>query len=177
MLKNVKNILALAIFATVFASVGLSISPVYAAESKPASPGFGDPVDKDGQKVTGDAKKCKPGDKDCAVVQYKCYQGAKRRYYVNNSSECGVEKDEVTADGTKKSVMWYLNRVINVVLGVLGVVTVAMIIMGGIQYTTSSGDAAKAQKAQKTIIFGVVGLVIALLAFAIVNFVLTNVFK
>lgn len=189
-------ILLVALFST------LMFSPlsVY-ADSKPASPGFGDPINASGERVTGDAAKCKPGDSGCTVVGYKCYQSAKRSYYVNVQSECGVEDDGHVLDKDKnkicvkdkdgncakddkgnviyerRSVMWYMNRVINVVLGVMGVVTVAMIIMGGIQYTTSVGDAVKAQKAQKTIIFGIVGLIVALLAFAIVNFVLTSVFK
>ncbi len=72
--------------------------------------------------------------------------------------------------------MKVLNTVINVVLGVIGFVAVAMIILGGISYTTSQGDAAKTTKARNTILYGVVGLVIALLAFAIVNFVLNSVF-
>ena len=42
-------------------------------------------------------------------------------------------------------------------------------------YTTSSGDSAKVKKAKDTIMYGVIGLVIALLAFAIVNFVLSSV--
>jgi len=151
--------------------VTLLVTPSVYAASTLKSAGFGEPVNDKMEKLD-----CKPGDKDCAAVGYKCYKGAKREYYVNTSSECSVEKDEVAADGSKKSVMWYLNKVINVVLGVIGVVAVAMIIIGGIQYATSSGDAAKAQKAQKTIIFSVVGLIIALLAFAIVNFVLTSVF-
>lgn len=72
--------------------------------------------------------------------------------------------------------MKVLNTVINVVLGVIGFVAVAMIILSGISYTTSQGDAAKTTKARNTILYGVVGLVIALLAFAIVNFVLNSVF-
>ena len=70
-----------------------------------------------------------------------------------------------------------LNTIINVALGVIGFAAVVMIIVGGVQYTTSAGDAAKVTKAKNTIMYGVVGLVIALLAFAIVNFILTNVFN
>ena len=80
-----------------------------------------------------------------------------------------------TADS--RDLMSILNLIINVALGVIGFVAVVMIIMGGVQYTTSSGDAAKVTKAKNTILYGVVGLVIALLAFAIVNFILTNVFN
>ena len=70
-----------------------------------------------------------------------------------------------------------IQTVINVILAVVGVIAVIMIIIGGIQYSTSSGDTGKVKKAKDTILYGIIGLVIALLAFAIVNFVLTNVFK
>ena len=40
---------------------------------------------------------------------------------------------------------------------------------------TSSGEAAKVEKAKKTILYGLIGLVICVLAFAIVNFVIDNV--
>ncbi len=73
--------------------------------------------------------------------------------------------------------MTTVNTIINVALGVIGLVAVVMIIMGGLNYTTSAGDAAKVKKAKDTIMYGVIGLVVALLAFAIVNFVLTNVFN
>ena len=81
------------------------------------------------------------------------------------------------ATGDTRDLMDILNLIINVALGVIGFVAVVMIIMGGIQYTTSSGDTAKVTKAKNTILYGVVGLVIALLAFAIVNFILKNVFN
>ncbi len=93
--------------------------------------------------------------------------------WTTDYTECN-DKDGVT--GQQDDLMGVLNVVINVVLGVVGFVAVAMIIMGGISYTTSQGDAAKTTKARNTILYGVVGLVIALLAFAIVNFVLSNVF-
>ncbi|MBR5408525.1 hypothetical protein IK112_01080 [Candidatus Saccharibacteria bacterium] len=81
------------------------------------------------------------------------------------------------ATGDSRDLMSILNLIINVALGVIGFVAVVMIIMGGVQYTTSSGDTAKVTKAKNTIMYGVIGLVIALLAFAIVNFVLQNVFN
>ena len=72
--------------------------------------------------------------------------------------------------------MTTLNTILNVALGLIGFVAVVMIVVGGLQYTTSSGDAGKVTKAKNTIMYGVIGLVVALLAFAIVNFVLTNIF-
>ena len=89
----------------------------------------------------------------------------------------GSESKQQAATGRSDDLMSVLTVIINVALGVIGFIAVVMIILGGVQYTTSSGDAAKVTKAKNTILYGIVGLVVALLAFAIVNFVLGNVFK
>ena len=73
--------------------------------------------------------------------------------------------------------MGQANTIINVVIGVIGFVAVAFIIFGGFQYTTSAGDPGKVKKAKDTILYGIIGLVVAMLAYAIVNFVLSNGFK
>ena len=65
--------------------------------------------------------------------------------------------------------------IINAVIAVLGIVAVVVIILGGVQYMTSSGDAGKVKKAKDTILYGIIGLVICVLAFAIVNFVISNI--
>lgn len=87
---------------------------------------------------------------------------------VSDLSKCNVKDDD--------SLIPTLQTIINVVLGVLGLVAVMMIILGGFNYMTSQGEPSKTAKARNTILYGVVGLLIALLAFAIVNFVLTSVF-
>ena len=70
------------------------------------------------------------------------------------------------------------NMVINIlngVIGVLGLVCVVVIIIGGVNYMTSSGDAGKVKKAKDTILYGLIGLVVCVLAFAMVNFVISNI--
>lgn len=66
-------------------------------------------------------------------------------------------------------------NLINVVIGILGLIAVFVVVLGGIQYTTSTGDAGKIKKARDTILYGIIGVVVAVFAFAIVNFVLANV--
>ena len=66
-----------------------------------------------------------------------------------------------------------IKTIVNVLLFVLGAIAVIMIIIGGIRYTTSNGDASSIKGAKDTILYAVVGLVVAILAYAIVNFVLT----
>ena len=91
----------------------------------------------------------------------------------NSLTECGGLKN----DSNKNDLMPQANAIINVVIGVIGFVAVAFIIFGGVQYTTSAGDPGKVKKAKDTILYGIIGLVVSMLAYAIVNFVLANVFK
>lgn len=62
---------------------------------------------------------------------------------------------------------------INIMLFVIGILSV-MLIYGGIRYVLSSGDAGAVQNAKNTIMYAIIGLVIAILA-AIVNFVITSI--
>jgi len=61
--------------------------------------------------------------------------------------------------------------VINTILFVLGMIAVIMIVIGGIRYTTSNGEASAIKSAKDTILYACVGLVVAIMSFAIVNFV------
>ena len=63
-------------------------------------------------------------------------------------------------------------NIINAVIGVLALVCVIVMIIGGVNYMTSNGEAAKVKKGKDTILYGVIGLVICILSFAIVNFVI-----
>ena len=93
----------------------------------------------------------------------------------DNMAACGTQSAQ--PEGTPTELTGnngVVKNVINVILYVVGILAVVMIIIGGIQYTTSGGDSAAVTKAKNTILYGIVGLVIAILAYAIVNFVLTN---
>lgn len=62
--------------------------------------------------------------------------------------------------------------IVNVLLFIIGAISVIMLIIGGIRYTISAGDSGNVTAAKNTILYAIVGLVIAFLAFAIVNYVL-----
>ena len=64
--------------------------------------------------------------------------------------------------------------IVNVLLFVIGAVAVVMIIIGGIRYVTSDGDSSRITSAKNTILYSVIGLIIALLAFALVNFIINQ---
>ena len=56
-----------------------------------------------------------------------------------------------------------------------GIVCAIVMVIGGISYVISIGDAAKIQKAKNTIMYAAIGLVVTLLAAAIVNLVLSAI--
>ena len=64
--------------------------------------------------------------------------------------------------------------IVNGILYFVGILSVIMLIWGGILYTTSSGDSNKVTTAKNTIMYAVIGLVVAIFAYAIVIFVLTT---
>ena len=66
------------------------------------------------------------------------------------------------------------NKIINVVIGVLGVVAVAVVIYGGFLFLTAQGDPGKIKKGKDSITWGIIGLIIALLSWSIINFVLSS---
>lgn len=64
-------------------------------------------------------------------------------------------------------------QVTNTVLYIVGIIAVIMLIIGGIKYVVSGGDSKKVTDAKNTVLYAIIGLIIAFLAFAIVNFVIT----
>jgi hypothetical protein len=68
-----------------------------------------------------------------------------------------------------------IKTVINLLSLIVGVVAVIMIIIGGLKYITSAGDAGKVSSAKNTLLYAIIGLVIVALAQVIVRFVLNKV--
>ncbi len=62
--------------------------------------------------------------------------------------------------------------IVNILLFIVGALAVIMIIIGGLRYAISGGDAKAVSAAKNTILYAIVGLIVAFLAFAAVNFVL-----
>lgn len=110
-----------------------------------------------------------------AVEMITCPDDAERKT-AENITLCYLPENEKDNKGKEKDLLWYIKSVINVILGLVGVVAVVALIFGGISFIVSQGDPGKVAKARSTIIYSIVGIVVALLAFAIVNFVLDNIF-
>lgn len=69
-----------------------------------------------------------------------------------------------------------ITTIVDVLLFLVGIVAVVMIIIGGIRYVVSGGDSKATGDAKNTILYAVIGLVVAIMAYAIVHFI-TSRFK
>lgn len=68
-----------------------------------------------------------------------------------------------------------LQAILQIVFGVIGAVALIFVIIAGLQFVTSQGDPQAAAKARQTVIYAIIGLVIALSAEVIVKFVLGRI--
>jgi len=64
-------------------------------------------------------------------------------------------------------------QITNAFLFLVGAIAIIMIVFGGLRYATAGGNEASVKSAKSTIINSVIGLVIALMAYAIVEFTLS----
>ncbi len=66
-------------------------------------------------------------------------------------------------------------KITNIMLFMVGILSVIMLIVGGMHYVISGGKKESVTTAKNTILYAIVGLIVSLMAFAIINFIL-NVF-
>ena len=64
--------------------------------------------------------------------------------------------------------------VVNIMLFLIGAVAVIMLVIGGIRYVVSGGNQDQVTGAKNTIMYAIIGIVVAFLAYAAVSFVTTN---
>ena len=64
--------------------------------------------------------------------------------------------------------------IVNTMLFIIGAVAVVMVIFGGFRYVVSGGNAANVTAAKNTILYAIVGVIVALLSYAIIEFVLAS---
>ena len=100
----------------------------------------------------------------------------------------GSEKDCVNAGGkvsgdkcvdgsghATNAVSLMIKNIINLLIYIAGIIAVLIIVVAGMRYVTSNGDTGATSKARNEIIYAVVGLVITIMAYALVNFILINI--
>jgi len=87
---------------------------------------------------------------------------------IANPNELVIPKSEATNG--------QIEVLLQLVFTIAGVVAVIVIIIAGISYILSAGDPQKTAKAKNTILYALIGLVVAILANVIVSFVIGRVF-
>ncbi len=85
-------------------------------------------------------------------------------------------------DGTKctsvtgaKDIGSVLTSVTKTLIFIVGAISVIMIIIGGLRYVLSGGDSAGVKSAKDTVLYAIVGVIVAFIAYGIVTFVITRI--
>jgi len=97
---------------------------------------------------------------------------------VNVFQNCGSNADTAVCKATGDKLfgpnsIW--TNIINTLIFITGSISVLMIVIGGLRYTISGGDQGAISSAKNTILYAVIGLVVSLMGYAIVNFVLSSI--
>lgn len=151
-MQKLKTSILTAAMVLVFSVFTLAL-PVYADDLNPSSGGAG------GSGSSSGAKSLDPFAGSCNSAT----QGT-----ASGNAICDAQKDP-------DSLTKIITNVINGILFMLGIAAVIMIILGGVRYVTSNGEPNNIKAAKDTILYSVIGLVVAIMAFAIVNFVVAFV--
>jgi len=83
----------------------------------------------------------------------------------------GLSAVGASCGGGEAGLTTTIQGVIQVLLFIVGVAAVVMLIIGGIRFVTSGGDSQAAATAKNTVIYAIIGIIVAVLAYAIVQFV------
>ena len=94
---------------------------------------------------------------------------------VCDSNAAQAVKDAAGCEGTANQLPGFITNILYAIIAISGLVAVVYVLIGGVNYMTSAGDAAKLEKAKKTILYACIGMAVAVLSFAIVNFTITNI--
>ena len=82
--------------------------------------------------------------------------------------EAGTEDELVLGE---RDLIDTIVSIINVALGLLGIISVVIILIGGFKWMTAGGNEEKVGEAKQLIFSGIIGLAIILSAYAIASFV------
>lgn len=91
----------------------------------------------------------------------------------NTQQALGLTYGTVTGLGSR-DIRETIASIINVALGLLGIVALVIVLYGGFKWMTAGGNDEQVGEARKIIISGVVGLAVIFSSYAIANFVLAQ---
>ena len=92
-----------------------------------------------------------------------------------DGGDCGALGITCTGSEDTDSLNNTIVTIVNVVLGLIGLLAAGYLVLGGIRYITSEGDDGKTEQAKNTILYAVIGNIVIGLSAAIVNFIISDV--
>jgi hypothetical protein len=106
----------------------------------------------------------------------------------NNDAECNKVCQDTSipqsvrdaagcSDTSSDTLPSHLKSIIDAVIALVGIIAVLVIVVGGQRLVTSSGDPQKVNQAKNMILYAVIAVIIASLAYAIINFVADSIGK
>ena len=108
----------------------------------------------------------------CAATATTLFAGKVMAYSLREGAEA-AKTNEMPSELLGKNGVF--TGITNTILYVVGIISVIMLIFGGIKYALSAGDSKKVTDAKNTILYAIIGLIITILSYSIVNFVLNVV--
>ena len=105
------------------------------------------------------------------IVSVQAYDPLSDACNGNTSSALCSSRGDESSDKVKSTI----KTIVETLLYFVGLLSVAMIIVSGIMYVTSSGDSGRVSRAKSTLTYSIVGLVVAFLSYAIVAFVFNKI--
>lgn len=94
---------------------------------------------------------------------------------LDSGAESGFKKGISNSGGTSSSdIAGSIQDIINLLLFLAGIIAVIVIVISGLRYVLSDGDSGQASKAKNTLVYALIGLVVAVMSYAMVNFILGN---
>ena len=85
----------------------------------------------------------------------------------DSAAPTGAESDLFGPDGIFRTIS-------NILVFLIGAVSVVMLIIGGFRYVLSGGDSGNVESAKNTILYAIIGIIVAFLAYAAVTFVINS---
>ncbi len=87
----------------------------------------------------------------------------------------GVDCSKDTSSSGKNTIYTLVKKIVDTLSVIVGIITVFMIIIAGLQFITSGGDSNRVSKARTALTYSIIGLLVVALAQFLVRFVLNNI--
>lgn len=92
-----------------------------------------------------------------------------------SGADCTTLGIQCTGNEDQSSVISFITNLVNIVLGLVGIIAAIFIVIGGIRLIISQGDSDDYEKAKKTVLYAVLGLVLIGIAAVLVNFTINAI--